>query len=705
MEKLIIIKTLAELRQLKEYIKDKEYIAFDTETTGVVKESKVVGFSICADIEVGYYVVLSYWDVEQQKLIDLETLDEAYEFLKLLVDKRLIMHNGLFDCYMVENNYKLSLINSLHTDTLMLGHLLDENRSNGLKELGSSIFGLGAKAEQIEVKENVHKNGGKLTRDCYELYKADADILGKYGAKDAILTLKLFYHLVPELYDQGLESFFYDNECMPLLKGPTYHMNTTGLKIDMDKLLMLKRTLEAECLEAKALIFKEIMPYIQHKYPGTNKRNEFNIQASKQISWLLFIVFKAQFMVLTKEGKELCKALDLKLPYAPAAKRNFISIVESKKGHVYQQGKINPKTGKMGRPKKIGDPQNYLCADKITLKKYADQFVWVKKLLEYSKNKKLLSTYIEGIIERQNYNIIQPNFLQHGTTSGRYSCKNPNFQNLPRDDKRIKDCIVARPGKVFIGADYSQLEPRVFASFSKDERLLNCFKIGDDFYSVIGAEISGYKGLSLKKDAANSFAKTHPEFRNIAKTVALAATYGTTAPKMASILNKSMDEAQEIIDNYFEAFPSVKQFMLESHELAKASGVAYNAYGRPRHIPKAKLINKIYGKTEHKGLPYEIRNILNLSVNHRVQSTGASIMNRAAIEVASRCQELALLDPKWGLVRIVMQVHDELILEGPQELGNDISILLKDCMENTTALPGVDLVAEPKIGKTLAELK
>ena len=701
METLKLIKTLPELKELTEYIKDKDFIAYDTETDGVLKESHIIGFSIAAGTEIGYYVVLSYWDVDKQQLVDLPTKEGVQDFLAVLKTKSLVMHNAIFDCWMTENNFKVSLIEALHTDTMILGHVLDENRSNGLKELGLSIFGEDAVTEQKAMKESVHKNGGLLTRDKYEMYKADADILGKYGAKDAVLTMKIFYHLVPVLYEQGLDKFFYEEESMPLLKGPTYDLNTTGLKVDLTKLQQLKNTLEAECLEDKAFIHREIERHVKEKY-----KDKFNIGSGKQLSWLLFFKLQNEFKALTKGGKELCKALDIKPPYAPSDKKRFISMLEGMKGQVYEEGKFNKKTGKMGRPKKVGDPWNYIACDKPTLKTLAPKYRWVEKLLDYSKNMKLLSTYVEGIQERVQYSIIRPSFLQHGTTSGRYSSKNPNFQNLPRDDKRVKAYIISRPGRVFVGSDYSQLEPRVFASISGDPKLIECFLSDKDFYSVIGMEVfDKYDCLPIKDGDPNAFGIKYKKLRDIAKVVALSSTYGTTAFKMAPTINKTKEEAQEVIDGYFEKFPEVKQMMLQAHNTAKTEGVVKNLYGRPRRMPKATHIPKLFGDVDHADLPYEWRNILNLAVNHRIQSTGASIMNRAAIACWQMCKELAKTDPTWFEVKIVLQVHDEIILEGPEQLAETMVLVLQEAMENTTILPKVPLEAKPKIAYNLADLK
>lgn len=703
----IIIRDLAGLVKLREYLKDFEYIAYDTETTGLSRGSEIIGFSVCADPEVAYYVVLSYWDTAKQALVRLPTFEKASEFVEDLVGKKLIMHNGVFDCMITHAFLGVSLIDSLHTDSMILAHLLNENRPVGLKDLGVAIFGEDAKKEQVEMKASIVANGGSCTKETYELYKADSELIAQYGAKDAVLTLNLFYMLVEDLYEQKLDQFFYEDESMPLLRGPTYELNTTGMKVDPVKLAELKSQLEGDCSEAEAFILTEIAPHVAEKYPGTSKAKRFNINASQQLSWLLFEQLGNHFHGLTKGGKELCKALELRMPYTYTAKVEFIHAVKSMKGRVWEEAKFNKKTGKMGKPKKVKDYWAYTACAKDTLAMFSDKYKWVAKLREYRKNTKLLETYVGGIQSRMQYGIIRPGFMQHGTTSGRYSSSKPNFQNLPRDDKRVKACLVARPGKSLVGADQEQLEPRVFASQSGDVRLQKCFADGDDFYSVIG--VNTFKvghGLSLVKDAPGSFSLVFKPQRQTSKVVGLSATYGTTAFKMAPMIGKSIDEAQQVIDDYFEAHPDVHKFMLESHEQAKTHGVVYSLFGRPRRMPQAMEIPRIYGKkTAHAQLPYTARNILNLAVNHRVQSTGASIMNRASILFYRLCKEMALEDPRWHEVKTVLQVHDELVAEAPDAIAEDVAVVLKYAMENAVTLPGVALKAEPKIAKNLSGLK
>ncbi len=677
MQTLTTIKTKSQLSELIAYLEDKDYVAFDTETTGIEKDSKIIGISVCAEETKAFYVITAYWDVKTQSLITLSMDSLVNDLVKCLFSKKLIGHNAIFDCKMIYNNYDIDLMPSVHTDTLILGQLLNENRRNGLKELGTTLFGEDAKKEQLEMKESIKANGGSLTKKLYELYKGDADLIAKYGAKDALLTYKLFLVFVEDLYAQGLEDFFYKDESMPLLRGPTYDLNTTGLRFDAGKLTLLKQELEAECLELKAFIYKEIEPLVKEWYPATNKKNVFNIKSNQQIAWLLFMIMGLEFGRLTDAGKKVCDKLGIKLPYDKKGKTAFIEACTAN-GIVFYK---------------------YTCVDKEFLAKISKRYKWVDALLKYSKNMKMLTTYVGGIESRAKYGIISPSFLQHGTTSGRYSSRDPNFQNLPRDDKRIKSCIIARPGKVFVGADYSQLEPRVFASVSQDPTLMECFAKGEDFYSVVGAPIFGITGCSMVKDDENSFANKHKDLRNIAKAFALATPYGTSAFQQSVKLGKHRDECQTIIDKYFAAYPRVELMMLDSHQQAKDNGVVHSLYGRPRRIPEAKNITAIYKNTSHSELPYSARTLLNLGMNHRVQSSAASIVNRASIALWEALKATGI-DAK-----IVLQVHDEVIVECNQEDSDMVSDLLKHCMENTTKLIGVDLKAEPVVASNLGDLK
>lgn len=689
-EKLFIIDSIDGIEGLMTYLVDFDYVAFDTETTGVSSSSEIIGFSVCAEEDRAFYVVLSQWDPKTEKLVYTGIKEAASEVIRMLVDRKLIMHNCIFDCRMVERDFKISLIQSVHTDTMILAHLLDENRPAGLKPLAAMFYGADSANEQAEMKASVIANGGTLTKNSYQMYKADSQLMAKYGAKDAILTYKLFQDLVINLYEQGLDKFFYEDESMPLLKGPSYDLNTTGVKVDQEALLKLKKQLEAESEEAKAFISKEIAPHILDQYPGTNKKNIFNIGSGQQLAWLIFGKMGLEFNTLTDSGKEVCKHLNLRPPYTYAQKRMFIDSCQMATGEMYfPDGE---------KAKKVREPWAYLACDKEALAKHADRVKWIKVLLDYQKKQKILNTYVKGIEIRTEYGVIRPSFLMHGTTSGRFSSRDPNLQNLPRDDQRVKECLVARPGKVFVGADYSQLEPRVFAYMSGDERLKAAFRSSNDFYSVIGMEVyNKTDALPIKDGHPDAFGVKYKKLRDLSKVIALASTYGATSYQLMKTTGKNAEDTQMDMDNYFESFPGVAQMMLDSHTIAKAFGQVTNLFGRPRRMPEAKKIEKRYGNVSHSELPYEMRNILNLAVNHRIQSTGASIVNRAMIAFYNDCIKAGIA------VKLVSQIHDELIAECNEEDAENVALLLQNAMENTTVLDGVPLEAIPRITKNLAK--
>jgi len=489
---------------------------------------------------------------------------------------------------------------------------------------------------------------------------------------------------------------------MPLLKGPTWDLNTTGLKVDQQILNKLKSEIQARMLELHAEIMADIKPYVEEKYPN----NSFNISSPQQLSWLLFDKLGQEFGVLTDVGKEICKAVGLPLPYSPVAKRNFKQYMIENEGQAYSPEGYDHIKKRPIKAKKIGPWYKYTKCDKEALQTHSKKFRWIQKFLEFKKEEKILTTYVEGIKDRLTYGVIYPSFNQSGTTSGRYSSSNPNFQNLPRDDKRIKKCIVARPGNIFVGADQDQLEPRTFASVSKDSKLIDAFNSKNDFYSTIGIEVfQRYDSLPLKEGNEKAFGVKYKQERNIAKVVALSATYGTTAPKMAKAIGKPVEEAQEVINTYFERFPGVKQFMLSCYDEVKRSGIVKSIFGRPRRIPDAININKIYGNQKHENLPYEARTLLNLAVNHKIQATAANIMNRSAIAISKQIKLNSQTNNDWNKVKIVMQVHDELILEGPEALAEEMKALLQEKMEKTILLPGVSLVAKPQKAYNIADLK
>ncbi len=260
-----ILHTPNGINELIEEIKASDLVAFDTETTGLDKDAKIIGASFCTTENHAWYLAIAEWDVINQTLVYFPGMKEAVkEVITHLTGKTLIAHNALYDVQVIENNYKISLVLDIYADTMILAHILDENSPVGLKELGKRYINENAADEAAEVKASVQANGGKVTKTDYEMYKADWRVIAKYGAKDPWMTYMIFMDLLPKLYEEGLDEFFF-TESMPLLRGPTYEMNKTGLKVDQLALTTLKKTLEAECAEHKEFINSEIHQHIKTK--------------------------------------------------------------------------------------------------------------------------------------------------------------------------------------------------------------------------------------------------------------------------------------------------------------------------------------------------------------------------------------------------------------------------------------------------------
>lgn len=751
-ESLIVLRTEEEIDALIEHLQDesKPFCAYDTETTGLSLGAQVVGLSVCTDPEEAFYVVTREWrftktvskkpcdncegagtvkvkkgknnpasietcvvceglrEVDHAEFTDckLETLPneaKVKELLEVVKTKALITQNGTVDFNWTLRNYGVDVRPASYFDTMPAAHLINENRRVGLKELGFAEFGETATAEQTEMQASVIANGGVWETKRggnKEMFKADPEILGKYGAKDALLTLKLFYRFSEQLEEQNLTDFFFE-ESMPFFKGPIYDLNTVGLRCNVEGFRQLQKDLEDECALLQSQIQTEVAPYVSQAFPkGFGKKpKQFNIGSGQQLAWLLFKKLDQDWTKLTDAGRELAKTLLGKAPYNPSGRKAFERAVAEA---------VNEK----GTPLKI---EKYLSTGAVVLAAMQHKYKWVELLLRYKKAQKLLTTYAIGIQEKIEYGIIHPSFLQCATTGNRLSSRGPNFQNLPRDDKRIKALIIARPGKVFVGGDQEQIEPRVFASFSGDERLLACFAAGQDVYSVIGISTFDKHEYTPYKSGPGSFGEAFPLLRQVAKEVMLAATYGITAFKLTDVLNLKaprknegpweIDEVQAIINRYFEAYPQVKELQEKYHRMAIDTGCVKNLFGRPRHIPGARAIKNFGKKVKATDLPYEFRTLLNNAVNFPIQGTAGSILNRILIAIYAKCRELEAQDPAWAEVKIVGQVHDEAWLEGPEHLEQPMRDVLQYCMENAVILPGVALKCKPTSAKTIAGLK
>jgi DNA polymerase-1 len=313
--------------------------------------------------------------------------------------------------------------------------------------------------------------------------------------------------------------------------------------------------------------------------------------------------------------------------------------------------------------------------DSSVLEKLRDEHPLPGHVLAYRKLEKLRSTYLTklpGYLAADGR--IHTTFNQAMAATGRLSSNDPNLQNIPVrtfEGRRIRECFVPADGHVFLSADYSQVELRLLAHFSEDELLIDGFLRGDDIHARTAAEIFG-----VEPDAVTL------ELRSAAKAINFGLIYGMSAFRLAGDLQISRGEAQQYMDTYFDRMPRVRGWLDETREFVRANGYVETLFGRRRLIPE--IYSKIFN--ERMGAERE-------AVNTRVQGTAADLIKLAMLRVD------AALEHQKRRTRIVLQVHDELLLEVPTEELDAVRTLLSDEMTAAADL-SVPLVVTTSDGLT-----
>ncbi len=283
-------------------------------------------------------------------------------------------------------------------------------------------------------------------------------------------------------------------------------------------------------------------------------------------------------------------------------------------------------------------------------------------ILEYRTLKKLQSTYAEGLLEFIGEDKrIHSSFNQMVTATGRISSKDPNLQNIPvrlELGKLIRKAFVPSENKIFIDADYSQIELRVMAHLSKDEGMCRAFREGMDIHTLTASQV-----FNVDPDEVT------PLMRRNAKAVNFGIIYGISAYGLSQDVNIGRKEAQEYIEEYFHKFPGVKAFIDNSVEQAKKKGYSETMYKRKRPIPELSSSNFALRQFGER-----------VAMNAPIQGTAADIIKIAMINVYKR------LNKESSLSRLILQVHDELLIEADISEADKIEALLKEEMERAADL-------------------
>ena len=312
------------------------------------------------------------------------------------------------------------------------------------------------------------------------------------------------------------------------------------------------------------------------------------------------------------------------------------------------------------------------------LEKLQDKHPIIKEVLDYRMLTKLKSTYAEGLLKVISQDgRIHTSFQMTVTATGRLSSTEPNLQNIPVRKElgaQIRNMFVAAPGMMLVDADYSQIELRLLAHISGDQAMKEAFLSGEDFHTVTASKVFGVPVEQVT-----------PTLRSRAKAVNFGIVYGISAFSLAQDIGVYTNEAKAYMDAYLERYHGVRDYMKNIVESAKEKGYVSTIYGRRRYLPELKSSNfnmRSFGER--------------VALNMPVQGTAADIIKLAMVNVHRRLKEAGLK------ARLILQVHDELIVECPGEEAEQVRDILTEEMENAAHL-SVPLVAEAHIGHSWAE--
>ncbi|MDD7752316.1 MAG: DNA polymerase I, partial [bacterium] len=309
-----------------------------------------------------------------------------------------------------------------------------------------------------------------------------------------------------------------------------------------------------------------------------------------------------------------------------------------------------------------------------------DKHPVVPAVMEFRQLMKLKSTYVDGLLsEIASDGRIHTSFNMMATATGRLSSAEPNLQNIPVRTElgaEIRRMFVAEPGNVLIDADYSQIELRLLAHISGDEVMRNAFRSGFDIHTVTASQVFG-----VQPDAVT------PEMRRRAKAVNFGIVYGISRFALAEDLGVSRKEADDYMNQYFATYSGVKRYMEEIVKTAKKRGYVATIMGRRRYLPELEspVFNiRAFGER--------------VALNAPIQGSSADIIKLAMINTARR------LRAEKRKAKLILQIHDELIIEAPLAEAEPIKTLLREEMENVMRL-SVPLTVDVAAGKNWAEAK
>jgi DNA polymerase-1 len=319
-------------------------------------------------------------------------------------------------------------------------------------------------------------------------------------------------------------------------------------------------------------------------------------------------------------------------------------------------------------------PKGQPSTNEETLKRLSEEYELPKIILEYRGLAKLKSTYTDSLIKIENPKTkrIHTSYQQAVTSTGRLSSTEPNLQNIPiktAEGRRIREAFVPEEGNVLISADYSQIELRIMAHLSKDKNLTHAFNNNLDIHSATAAEV-----FNADLEAVTS------EQRRSAKAINFGLMYGMSAFGLTRQLDIPRAEAQQYLDTYFERYTGVKDYIENTKIKAKENMYVETLMGRRLYLNEINAANGLRRQAAERA-----------AINAPLQGSAADIIKKAMIDINQ------FLFKEMPNVKMIMQVHDELIFESPKSEANEVLKAMKEMMESTVELD-IPLIADAEIG-------
>jgi DNA polymerase-1 len=369
---------------------------------------------------------------------------------------------------------------------------------------------------------------------------------------------------------------------------------------------------------------------------------------------------------LSKEIKENLMQLETRI-FEKAGMQFNIASPKQLGNVMFEVVKVHEACGYKG---KLAKTSLGYKTDSSVLEQFAEN-EFVSLIIDYRELSKLLNTYIDVLpqLVKSATGRIHTEFNQTGTATGRLSSSGPNLQNIPvrtSYGKRVRRAFTAAAGEnVITCADYSQIELRVLAHLAKDQGMIGAFARGEDIHRETAAKIHG-----------KTLAEVTAEERSAAKAINFGIIYGMGAQRLAKEQDITLSQAKMFIEKYFENFPGIRKFMDAERDFAHRNGFVKTLYGRIRPIPELKSPNVGVARLAE-----------NIAINSPVQGTAADIMKRGMLNVEKALREAKLK------TQILLQVHDEIVLEGPKSEAEVVKNLVKVALESAAVLDA-PLVAE-----------